>query len=165
MEWIENVWGIISPYVMEFVRFLVNTGVGATIATLIVKGWAKKHSDADLADTISTKVTNGIVNKDILVSLESANKEQLYAIKNDLISQFKGAFEMIGLQNEVLSAMSKIMVKFKAASDEERTELVNAINSIERKTNAKLTTDEKAEPVVIKIEAVEDKEVDSGKLF
>lgn len=165
MDWINSVWAVIGPYVMEFTRWLVNTGVGASIALLVVKSWSKKHSDENLAETISTKVSNGIVNKDILISLESINKEQLYTIKDELLSKFTNAFEFIDLQNKALSSMAKIMVKFKAATEEEKQDLVKAINAIESKANVKLTVEQKSEPVVIKVESVEDKVVNSDNIF
>jgi hypothetical protein len=57
------------------------------------------------------------------------------------------------------------MLKFKAATEEERKQLLSCINNIEKCQNKKLTTEVKTDPVVIKIEPVSSKEVEEETLF
>lgn len=159
MSWIANVWNTVSPYLLEVVRWLVSTGVGASIGLLIVKGWQKKHSDSNMAGTISSTVTDGILNNiastNLKVSLEDINEKHFAQVKNELLKEFKNAFENIEMQNKVLSAMAKIMVRFKAATAEEREELVKTVNAIEIKEKAELTTNSAVEnTVVVNIEPI-----------
>lgn len=171
MSWIANVWEVVSPYLLEIARWLVNTGVGASIGLLIVKSWQKKHSDSAIAETITSNVTDKILNNiattDIKVSLESINEKQITSLKNDLLKQFASAFEDIKMQNEALSAMAKIMVRFKAATAEERQNLIEKINAIENKEKTELTTNTAVNnTVVVNIEPiVKAEETTSENLF
>lgn len=165
MEWLLNLWNICEPYVMEALKWFASTGAGVAIGSWIVKKWSKKYEDKQLADTISTKVTNGIVNKDILVSLESVNATQLEAVKTKLLNEFADKFNLIKLQTELNCKMAKIMLKFKATTEEERKELLEVLNEVEKTQHKTLTIETKTEPVVIKIEPVEEKEVKEETLF
>ena len=125
----------------------------------IVKGWQKKHSDNNMAGTISSTVTDSILNNiastNLKVSLEDINEKHFAQVKNELLKEFKNAFEDIEMQNKVLSAMAKIMVRFKAATTEEREELVKTVNAIEIKEKAELTTNSAVEnTVVVNIEPI-----------
>lgn len=165
MEWLLNLWNVCEPYVMEALKWFASTGAGVAVGSWIVKKWSKKYEDKQLAETISSNVTNGIVNKDILISLESVNATQLEAVKTKLVNEFANQFEFIKLQTDVVCNMAKVMLKFKATTEEERKKLLECINALEKKQNKTLTTETKAEPVVIKIEPVADKEVKEETLF
>lgn len=165
MDWLLNIWSVCEPYIVEGMKWFASTGAGVAIGSWIIKKWSKKYEDKNLAETISTSVTSGIVNKDILVSLESVNATQLEAIKNKLLSEFSANFEMVKMQADVVCNMAKIMLKFKAATEEERKQLLSCINNIEKCQNKKLTTEVKTDPVVIKIEPVSSKEVEEETLF
>lgn len=165
MDWLLNVWNVCEPYILEALKWFASTGAGVAVGSWIVKKWAKKYENKDLADNISAQVTSGIVNKDILVSLESVNAEQLEAVKSKLLSEFADKFKLIKLQTELNCKMAKIMLKFKAATEDERKELLGVLNEVEKTQNKTLTVEEKADPVVIKIEPVAKKEVEEDTLF
>lgn len=165
MEWFLNLWTICEPYVLEALKWFASTGAGVAVGSFIVKKWAKKYENKELAETISTNVTSGIVNKDILVSLESVNKEQLEVVKNKLISEFSNNFELIKLQADVVCNMAKVMLKFKATTEDERKQILSCVNEIEKIQNKSLTIEKKSEPVIIKIEPVAEKEVKEETLF
>jgi hypothetical protein len=61
--------------------------------------------------------------------------------------------------------MAKVMLKFKATTEEERKKLLECVNAIEKKQHKTLTTEVKSDPVIIKIEPVVEKEVNEETLF
>lgn len=163
----EQFWATIEPYVMWIFNFLVSTGMVSIISTTIVKGWQKKHSDQQLGDTIATKVSENIVGKEMLVSLQSASKQQLDDIYKMLRNEICKHYEKVEAIGELNAAMAKIMLKFKAATEDEKKELLSAINNIEKIDNKPLTIETEAKPVVVEIKAVEQKstDTDDDKLF
>ena len=165
MEWLLNIWTYCEPYVLEGLKWFASTGAGVAIGSWIIKKWSKKYENKDLAESISSQVTSGIVNRDILVSLESVNATQLEAIKTKLLSEFEDKFQLIKLQTELNCKMAKIMLKFKAATEEERRELLTVLNDIEKTQHKTLTVETKTEPIVVKIEPVVKKEVEEESLF
>jgi vacuolar-type H+-ATPase catalytic subunit A/Vma1 len=165
MNWLLNVWNVVEPYFMEGFKWFASTGAGVAVGSWIVKKWSKKYEDKQLAETISNNVTSGIVNKDILVSLESVNREQIEAVKTKLVQEFANQFEFIKLQTDVVCNMAKVMLKFKATTEEERKKLLECVNAIEKKQHKTLTTEVKSDPVIIKIEPVVEKEVNEETLF
>ena len=163
----EQFWAMAEPYVMWVFNFLVSTGMVSAISTLIIKGWQKKHSDQQLGDTIATKVSENIVGKEMMVSLESASKQQLSDIYNMLRSEICKHYEKVEAIGEINVAMAKIMIKFKAATEEEKQELLAAINRMEKIDNKPLTIETETKPVAVEIQAVEEKatDTDNDKLF
>lgn len=155
MEFISNAWAIIEPYFMKLVEFVINTGIGTTIALMVVQKWQKKHSDQNLAETVSNGVANKIIGKDIKVSLESANKAQIDALKGDLMSIFLSQQDKILKQSELLIAIGAIVSKFKSATPEEREVLVKALNELEKSEEKPLTEIKEEEPVIVTIGEVE----------
>lgn len=165
MNWLLNLWNVCEPYIFEALKWFATTGAGVAVGGFIIKKWSKKYENKNLAENISEQVSSNIVNKDILVSLESVNAEQLEVIKNKLLKEFSSQFEMIKLQTNTICNMAKVMLKFKAATEEERKQLLTSINSIEKIQHKQLTTEIKSDPVVIKIEPVKNKEVEEDSLF
>ena len=165
MDWITNAWATIEPYFMKFIDLLVNSGIGALIGMIIVKKWEKKHNEQSMTEAIASNVTNKMVGRNILVSLESVNKDQI----NNLIAVIKNElnkdFEIIKEQAEIISGMARIMLRFKAATEEEKAELLASINKLETTTNVELTVIKEQEPVVIEVGQVEDKETAEDTLF
>ena len=164
---LEQFWATVEPYVMWVFNFLVSTGMVSVISTAIVKGWQKKHSDQQLGETIATKVSENIVGKEMMVSLQSANKQQLNEIYKMLRNEICKHYEKVEAIGELNVAMAKIMVKFKAATAEEKQELLSAINKMEKIDNKPLTIETETKPVVVEIKAVEEKntDTDNDKLF
>lgn len=165
MNWLLNLWNVCEPYLLEVFKWLTSTGAGVAVGTFIVKKWSKKYEDKNLAETISAKVSSGIVNKDISVSLESVNRKQLNNIKAELSREVGEAVEVMEDTVEIVKGMAKVMLKFKAATEEERNEILKSLNKVEAKQHKQLTKEVKAEPVVITIEPVSDKEVEEETLF
>lgn len=165
MDWLLNVWAVCEPYVLEALKWFASTGAGVAVGNFIIKKWAKKYENKELVEDISANVSSNIVNKDILVSLESVNKTQLNNIKADLKSEVSSAVEVMEGAVEIVKSMAKVMLKFKAATEEERQEILKALNKVETKQKVKLTKEVKTDPVVIKIEPVSNKKVEEETLF
>ena len=68
----------------------------------------------------------------MMVSLESASKQQLSDIYNMLRNEICKHYEKVEAIGDINVAMAKIMIKFKAATEEEKKELLAAINKMEK---------------------------------
>lgn len=158
MDWLINIWTSIEPYVMKGIDLLVNSGIGAAIGLLVVKHWEKKHDEKQLTAAISENVSRNVVGKNILVSLESANKDQINNLIAVIKNELKKDFEIVTSTADVVASMAKIMLKFKATTEEEKTELLKGINELEKVKNVELTIIEESKPVVIEVEKIEETE-------
>ena len=165
MDWLLNLWNVCEPYVLEALKWFASTGAGVAVGSFIIKKWAKKYENKELVEDISANVSSNIVNKDILVSLESVNKTQLNNIKAELKNEVSSAVDIMESSVEIIKSMAKVMLKFKAATEEERQEILKALNKVETKQKVKLTKEVKTDPVIIKIEPVAKKEIEEDNLF
>jgi hypothetical protein len=165
MEWLLNLWSVCEPYVLEALKWFASTGAGVAVGSWIIKKWSKKYENKELVEDISANVSSNIVNKEVLVSLESVNKTQLNNIKADLKNEISSAVDVMEGAVEIVKSMAKVMLKFKAATEEERQEILKALNKVETKQKIALTKEVKTDPVVIKIEPVSKKEVEEDSLF
>lgn len=154
MEWLDGIWGTIAPYIYMGVTFLASTGIFTIIGQSIFKKWNAKINDANLAGNIASQVSSSIVSKPIRVSLENANKKNFKSLEGKIENKLEKYLGQIGSQNSLMIAMSKIMLKFKNATEEEKEELKNALNSLEKANDITITEIEKEEPVIVSIEPV-----------
>ena len=158
MEWLASAWATIEPYAVKFLDLIINSGIGALIGLLVVKKWEKKHDENSLTNKISENVSKNIIGKNVLVSLEAANKEQINNILSVIQNQLKKDFEIVKEQANIVSSMAKIMLRFKAATEEEKQQLLASINNLEKVNNVELTIIEDAKPVVVEVSKIEESE-------
>lgn len=158
-----EIWAQISGYVIPIISSLVSSGViGTLIAFIAKKIMAKTEQKIEnnvIAKDISKAVVDNITNKELKISLESFNKKQVNELKDDLTKQFKGAFESIEMQNNILAILAQIMSKFRAVTDEEKEALAAAISVLMGK---KVELPKTEEPITITIDKIEDNNTTGG---
>lgn len=128
---ISEVWAIAEPYVIAFISFLVSSGVLAVIGKLIAGKVTNKINSEKLAEDITTKVIESIVNTDVKVSLESVNKAQMEDISIKLNKGNVANNETLHKQNLAIIAMGRVLLHLKASTEEEKIDLLNTINALE----------------------------------
>lgn len=153
---INAIWLVAEPYVNYLIQLLTTSGILGIVATLIYKRLAKKVDNVNTANTVANAVVNSIAGKDLKVSLESVNKKQLNNVREEILSTFNGVFETVANQTVLLAAMAQVMIRFKAATPEEKEAIINACAKLE---GAEIKQ-EKTEPIVVTIDPVETVEVE-----
>ena len=122
------------------------------------KKWEKKHSESVLTKNISESVSKELVGKNILVSLESTNRQQINNLIEVIKNELRKDFEIVKEQANIVSSMAKIMLRFKAATEEEKQALLCAINNLEQTNNVALTVIKDEKPIVVEVSKIEESE-------
>jgi len=150
MEWLTSVWVAIEPFMDKIFNFLVSSGIGAAVSLYVIRRWERRHQDDTLAQDVSTQVASNLINNDIMVSLESINREQIEQMKTEILTKFGNSLDTIALQTVLVGDIARVMLRFKAATSEEKEAILNDLATLTNVTRESLST-RNSEPIRINV--------------
>ena len=155
MEWITSVWVAVEPFVERFLDWLISTGIGAAVALYVIRRWERRHQNDNLSADVAEQVSSRLVSSDIQVSLESVNRAQLENIRTQLMTTFGNSMDAIALQTVLIGDIARIMLRFKAATQEEKEAIAT---DLARLTNVSVSSIDiqKTDPIVINVQPIKE---------
>lgn len=129
---INAIWQTVEPYVMAIIGALAGgTGIYALVRSFIGK-WVNSFGKKYDMDDMAQKVADKLAGKSLNIDVTAVTEKRLDKIEKALSKQVKAVSETTDSYKHLLALMAGAVSKFKAVTDEERTALTEAIQTIEK---------------------------------
>ena len=129
---INAIWQTIEPYFWGILSGLLGGTSVYCVAKVFLKKMFNSFSEKHNTDTMAQKVADKLAGKSLNIDVTAVTEKRLDKIEKALSKQVKAVSETTDSYKHLLALMAGAVSKFKAVTDEERTELTAAIRAIEK---------------------------------
>lgn len=131
----DYVWEIIQPYVLAVIAFLSGSGITAVILRAVVKKLFTKNSEkleqAYNTEKVAQKTAEKLAGKTLNIDVTAVTEKALKKVAEKLDVRVEKVEEATNALKAILVAIAKGIIKLKALTDDEKTELASAIALLE----------------------------------
>lgn len=132
----DYVWELIQPWITAILAALGSGGIITLIVRAIVnKIWRKNNAMLDAtynADAVSQRVAEKLAGKTLNIDVTAVTEKALKKTTRELDARIEKSEEIANSHTAILIAMAKGIIKLKALTDEEKTELASAVAQLEK---------------------------------